>query len=130
MGYERSVRTHNEAEDGGNYNDNEGSSFGFTYGLETFIGTNFFIADLPIAAGLELGIIAKNYGANKYKYEWDESIDGTSNSGTYYTSLVDDFEDASANTLSTNGTQFSDLTARRFDIMPLARVTLTFYLKQ
>jgi len=131
IGYERSVRTHNESYDGGAYNNNEGSSFGFTYGLETFIGTNFFIADLPIAAGLELGIIAKNYGANKYKYEWDNSFDGTSNSGTYYTSLVDDFENMS--TISGDNSQsleFTDLKARRFDIMPLARVTLTFYLKQ
>ena len=131
MGYERSVRTHNEAIAGGDYSNSEGSSFGFTYGLETFIGTNFFIADLPIAAGLELGITAKNYGANKFKYEWDESTDGTANSGTYYTSLVDDFENM--NTLNGTNSQdleFTDLKARRFDIMPLARLTLTFYLKQ
>jgi hypothetical protein len=129
VGYERSVRTHNESYAGGDYTNFEGSNFGFTYGLETFIGTNFFIADLPIAAGLELGIAAKNYGANKYKYDWDESFDGTSNSGTYYTSLVDDFEDETANSFSTSN-NFTELKARRFDIMPLARVTLTFYLKQ
>ena len=131
VGYERSVRTHNESYAGGNYNNNEGSNFGFTYGLETFIGTNFFIADLPIAAGLELGITAKNYGANKYKYEWDELVGETSNSGTYYTSLVDDFENMSTSGgINSQDLQFTDLKARRFDIMPLARVTLTFYLKQ
>jgi hypothetical protein len=131
IGYERSVRTHNESYNGGDYQNNEGSSFGFTYGLETFIGTNFFIADLPIATGLELGLIAKNYGANKYKYDWDESFDGTSNSGTYYTSLVDDFENMyTVNGENSQSLQFTDLKARRFDIMPLARITLTFYLKQ
>jgi hypothetical protein len=131
MGYERSVRTHNESYAGGDYNNSEGSSFGFTYGLETFIGTNFFIADLPIAAGLELGITAKNYGANKFKYEWDESTGGTANSGTYYTSLVDDFENTSTlNGVNSQDLEFTDLKARRFDIMPLARLTLTFYLKQ
>jgi len=129
IGYERSVRVNNIAFDDGEYRNDEGSSFGITYGLETFIGTNFFIADLPIAAGLELGFIAKNYGANKYKYEWDENVGGTANSGTYYTSLVDDFEDATANSFSTSN-NFTELKARRFDIMPLARVTLTFYLKQ
>ena len=128
VGYERSVRTHNESYDGGDFQNSEGSSFGFTYGLETFIGTNFFIADLPIAAGLELGIIAKNYGANRYKYDWDNSFGGTSNSGTYYTSLVDDFEDMSAD--NSQSLEFTDLKARRFNIMPLARFTLTFYLKQ
>ena len=130
IGYERSVRVNNIAFDDGEYRNDEGSSFGITYGLETFIGTNFFIADLPIAAGLELGFIAKNYGANKYKYEWDENVGGTANSGTYYTSLVDDFKDETANSFSTSSNQFTELKARRFDIMPLARVTLTFYLKQ
>ena len=76
-----------------------------------------------------MDFIAKNYGANKYKYEWDENVGGTANSGTYYTSLVDDFEDATANSFSTSN-NFTELKARRFDIMPLARVTLTFYLKQ
>ena len=59
IGYERSVRVNNIAFDDGEYRNDEGSSFGITYGLETFIGTNFFIADLPIPAGLELGFYCK-----------------------------------------------------------------------
>jgi len=129
VGYERSVRTHNESYAGGDYANSEGSNFGFTYGLETVVGTNFFIADLPMAIGIETGFQAKNYGANKYKYDWDVSTDGTANSGTYYTSLVDDFEDVSANDMS-NNLEFTKLKARRFDILPLARVTFTYYLKQ
>ena len=128
VGYERSVRTHNESYQGGDYRNNEGSNFGFTYGLETIIGTNFFIADLPLAIGFEAGFSAKNYGANKYKYEWDESFDNISNSGTYYTSLVDDFEEASVNDFSANN-QFTKLKARRFDIMPIGRITFTYYIK-
>jgi hypothetical protein len=131
IGYERSVRTTNTSVDANNYRDDEGSNFGITYGLETVIGTNFFIADLPMAIGFEAGFSAKNYGANKYKYEWDEKYDGTANSGTYYTSLIDDFEDMSG-IINPNdpGTQFTELTARRFDILPIARVTFTYYLKQ
>ena len=125
LGYERSVRTHNESYFNGDYNDNEGSSFGITYGMEGIVGTNFFIADLPLALGCEVGFVAKNYGPNKYKYEYDVSTDGTASSGTYYTSLVDDFEDASANSFS----GFSELKARRFDILPIARVTFTYYFK-
>jgi hypothetical protein len=130
IGYERSVRVNNISYDGGDYRNDEGSNFGFTYGLETVIGSNFFIADLPLAVGFETGFSAKNYGANKYKYDWDEVQGGTANSGTYYTSLVDDFEDVSANDVSNSQVQFTELTARRFDIMPLARVTFTYYLKQ
>ena len=128
LGYERSVRIHNEPYQDGGYFNSEGSNFGFTYGMETVVGTNFFIADLPLSIGFEAGFEAKNYGANKYKYEWEQSIDGTTNSGTYYTSLVNDFEDASANDISASS-QFTDLKARRFDIMPLGRVTFTYYLK-
>ena len=58
----------------------------------------------------------------------DLYVNGSGNSGTYYTSLVNDFEDASANDISAS-TQFTDLKARRFDIMPLGRVTFTYYLK-
>ena len=126
VGYERSVRTHNESYDGGDYANMEGSSFGFTYGLETVIGSNFFVADLPVSIGFEAGFSAKNYGANKYKFDWDEKSGGTTNSGTIYTSLIDDFDDPGAN----NPGQFTELKARRFDIMPVARVTFTYYLKR
>ena len=126
VGYERSVRTHNESYDGGDYANMEGSSFGFTYGLETVIGSNFFVADLPVSIGFEAGFSAKNYGANKYKFDWDEKSGGTTNSGTIYTSLIDDFDDPGANN---QAAEFTDLKARRFDIMPVARVTFTYYLK-
>mgnify|MGYP000008650780 CR=1 FL=1 len=128
IGYARSVRINNISYDGGDYISDEGSNFGFTYGLETVIGTNLFIADLPLAIGFETGFSARNFGANKYKYDYSESFDGTSNSYTYYTSLIDDFENAQANDYS-NNLMFSELTARRFDIVPLARLTFTYYLK-
>lgn len=129
IGYGRSVRANNIAYSNGDYMEDEGSSFGFTYGLETVIGSNIFIADWPMAFGIETGFSARNYGANKYKYDYSESFDGYSDSYTYYTSLIDDFDDAYANSLSHNNTRFSDLKARRFDITPIARLTFTYYLK-
>ena len=129
LGYVRSVRKDNIAYSNGSFEDNEGSSFGFTYGLETVIGTNFFIADLPMSLGIETGLSFKNYGANKYKTKYDENMGGTASSGTYYTSSIDDFEDDYANSAA-NNLQFTDLKARRFDILPLARITFTYYLKQ
>ena len=123
-GYERSVRTHNESYNGGDYDNREGSSFGFTYGIEAVIGTNFFIADLPMAIGFETGFAAKNYGANKFKSDWDVKSGGITNSGTEYTSLIYDFDYEAANNPGT----FTELKARRFDIMPVARITFTYYL--
>ena len=131
LGYERSVRVDNISYHTGDYSNNEGSSFGLTYGLETIIGSNFFIADLPLAIGLETGFVAKNYGANKFKNEWSEKIGDVSNSGTYFSSLIDDFQDFnnSIDNLSNNN-DFSELKARRFDIIPLTRVTFTYYFKR
>jgi len=131
LGYERSIRVDNISYQAGDYSDNEGSSFGLTYGLETLIGSNFFIADLPLAIGLETGFVAKNYGANKFKNEWSEKIGEISNSGTYYSSLIDDFQDfnSSIDNLSNNN-DFTDLEAKRFDIMPLIRITFTYYFKR
>jgi hypothetical protein len=134
LGYSRAIQTTKISWDDGDYNNTEGSSFGITYGLETIIGINLFVADLPIAVGFEYGASFKNYGANKFKYEYDEqintgTIDQTSSKGTYYLSQIDDFEDVTANSFA-NNVQFADLKAKRFDIMSLARLTFTYYLKR
>ena len=146
LGYGRSVRTNNITErtflsDSTVLIDllrDEGSSFGVTYGGDMIIGMNIFFADLPLAFGLEYGITFENYGANKYAYEYEKStenpggnIDAISSSGTYYTSMVDDFEDAQANLFYDNDDmRFTDLKVKRFDIMPVARVTITYYLNR
>ena len=71
-------------------------------GVHLRIGVNLFVADLPIAVGFEYGCSFQNYGAGKFKYDYDEYIGGVSSSGTYYTSLIDDFEAASANEFANN----------------------------
>ena len=129
IGYARSVRTNNITYAGGDYENDEGSNFGFTYGGEVILGMNFFIADLPVAIGFEWGSSFKNYGASKYKYEYSRLENGQSSSGTYYTSLLTDFDDEYANSFSNNDTRFTDLKVRRFDVLPVARVTFTYYFK-
>lgn len=134
IGYNRSVRTTNitfEAiENIQDYDNVEGSSFGIVYGLEGLVGVNFFLYDLPVACGFEYGFSARNFGANKYKYEYSDSYGGIASSGTYYTSLIDDFNDVTANSISSDKNRFSDLKAKRFDIMPIARVTITWYIRR
>ncbi len=140
LGYGRSVRVNNYSQ---LYEDpfdsttvqttfkDEGTSFGITYGGDMIIGMNFFFADLPLAMGFEYGITFENYGANKFKYEYEENDGTTSSSGTYYTSMVDDFESDFANSFYDNDDyRFDNLKIKRFDVMPVARVTLTYYLKR
>ena len=144
IGYGRSVSVSNEA--GKEYvfdpvngltpvdvsSENKGSSFGIIYGGDLIVGMNVFVADWPLAIGMEYGISFENHGANKFKYEYDEELaDGSSSSGTYYTSMVDDFDDELANSFYDNSNYpFDDLKIRRFDIMPIGRLTLTYYLKR
>ena len=136
FGYGRSVRTNNINYEGGDFRQNEGSSFGATYGGDLIIGINKFIADLPISVGVEYGIGFENYGANKYKYEYDKSEGGVTSSGTYYTSLIEEFDEAvdqgavDANVFAQEKVQFTDLKIKRFDVTPLFRITLTYYLKR
>ena len=106
----------------------KGSSFGLTYALEAFVGSNLFIADLPIAFGVELGVSARNYGDTKFKYEYQENIGNVQNSGEYFTSNISDFENSIANNVS-NNVRFSKLKTRSFDVLPLARLTLSYYFK-
>jgi len=136
IGYARSVRTNNINYEGGDYRENEGSSFGATYGGDLIIGINKFIGDLPLAIGVEYGVGFENYGANKYKYEYEEVMGGVASSGTYYTSLIEEFDEANqvggldANQFAQDEVQFTDLKIKRFDVTPLLRFTLTYYLKR
>ena len=55
------------------------------YGINGFFGLQAFIADLPLALGLELGFRGLAYSGLQYKHEIDASIGGVSTKETFYT---------------------------------------------
>lgn len=87
------------------------------YGLGGFIGIQAFIADLPLAVGLEYGIVGKGYLSNKYKTEVETTVGGT----TTTTNSVSTPSNDSYNGLYQKGS------SREFEINNMVRVTLNYF---
>ena len=91
----------------------------FVYGAEMFVGANAFIADLPLAIGVELGIKGLGIRGDKFKHEYEGSTNGVGYSGKYFTNNIDDFETASGGGIGNDPItgqpiRFSSLKARSF----------------
>jgi len=93
------------------------SRFSFYYGFELSVGTKIFIADLPIAIGIEAG--ATGYGLMGDKYK----VEGTNSAGdsyTYYTTNLDD---------SASGMKFESLSSHSYQTGGFARVSISYYFR-
>lgn len=94
------------------------------YGGGAFIGMQFFVADLPLALGLEYGFIGKGYALKRYKVV-TEGDDGTGNFVTneYFIRPgdIDNFE--AGNVVP----QFESLNSRTFNLDNQVRVTLSYF---
>ena len=86
------------------------------YGLEGHIGLQAFIADLPLALGLELGISGIGYRGEKHKNMVSSSIGGVPTNQKYYT-LKDDPQN----------TKYASLKSNSFDTNGSVRLTLSYY---
>ncbi len=86
------------------------------YGLGAFVGVQAFIADLPLAIGLEYGINGKGYLGNKFKTATETTVGGV-------TTNVDTVTPA-------NGTfagNYDKANGREFQINNMVRVTLNYF---
>ncbi|MCK4662230.1 MAG: hypothetical protein KAT68_05155 [Bacteroidales bacterium] len=88
----------------------------FAYGLDGFVGVQAFIADLPLALGLEFKISGMGYRGKKTKHEYSMTAVGTAVNQTYYT--ADDDPD---NLL------FKDLKSRTFETSSDIRFSLNYF---
>ncbi len=106
------------------------SKFSFVYGAELFIGANAFVADLPLSIGVELGLRGIGVRGEKYKHEYEGSAGGTTYSGEFYTSDIDQDEfEAQGIGQNANGDdiEFESLKARRWDTQSMIRFTIAYY---
>lgn len=90
----------------------------WVYGYNLFIGMQAFIADLPMAIGVEYGIMGLKHIGLQYKHEYSESIGGVSASQTYYT--IDDMG---------FGIEYDDLKYRSFEAGGDIRLTISYYFR-
>ncbi|QNL20825.1 hypothetical protein HZR84_02320 [Hyphobacterium sp. CCMP332] len=103
-------------------NDVKGTSL--LYGAGGFVGMQFFIADLPLALGLEYGIIGKGYAFKRYKVV-QEQDDGT---GTF---VSNEFFVRPGDITAFNGGAtvplFESLSSRTYNLDNQVRVTLSYF---
>ncbi len=86
------------------------------YGLGGFIGLQAFIADLPLAVGVEYGIVGKGYLAKKYTTETETTIGNVTTNTTAVTPSSGSF-----------GGNFDKGNGREFEISNMVRVTLNYF---
>ena len=94
----------------------------FVIGLGAFIGLQAYIADLPLAIGVEYGISSRFDTGLKYKNEY--TSDGKTQ--TYYTPSLEDFKFLDGVNQSD---RFEKLKAKKGEIGSQFRLTLTYYFK-
>lgn len=92
------------------------SKFSFAYGIELSAGIQAFIADLPLALGIEMGVSGIGYRGEKYKNKDESSIAGISTSQTYYTYKNDPMN-----------VKYSKLKSNSYEMKGSIRLTLSYY---
>ncbi len=102
----------------GDYNIHSIEKSSFVYGFSLFLGTQAFIADLPLALGFEAGIRAKGFANQAFKHVEETSVSGVSSSQTYYTT---------GNEEGTDYLKYKALNARTFEMGSDVRVTLSYF---
>lgn len=94
---------------------NEVSQNVFVMGLGGFIGLQWFVADLPVAIGLEYGFYGLSQSGMKYKHV----IKQEGITQIYYT-----------NDLKEGSPEYDNLKRNKFDLGTDLRVTLSYYFKK
>lgn len=93
----------------------------FTIGVGAFIGVQAFVANLPLAIGVEYGLSSRFDAGLKYKYEDTEN----GKTQVYYSPS----EDSRLGHYDFYDTEFSKLKAKKGTIGNQIRVTLSYYFK-
>lgn len=104
----------------GVYNDNGDNGYNntskttFDIGLGAFIGLQAYIANLPLAIGVEYGLSTMLHAGDKYKHE---AKTGEEDEQVWYTKTLDDKN------------KYDKLKARKTEVGSQVRFTLTYYFK-
>ena len=107
LGYERK-KFENGTEDDGV----KTSRFTLTAGYNVFIGFQSFVADLPLALGVEFGISGIRHSGLKYKHE----VTSGGSTTTYYT--TDEYG---------VGAQYSELKYKKYEAGADMRITISYF---
>ncbi|MFT7085963.1 MAG: hypothetical protein ACJAV5_001685 [Vicingaceae bacterium] len=127
LGYSRGALYTNRGADGtADFLTVETSRFSFVYGAEFFVGINAFVADLPLALGVEMGFRGLGKLGDKFKTTYEGQTNGQGYSGEVFQNNIDDFEDTQAQ-FEADNIAFSSLKARSFDTQGMIRFSINYY---
>ncbi len=119
LGWDRSKYIDEEERSNGDYFNSSKTHTSLTYGLEAFVGVQAFVADLPLALGLDFGVAALGHMFDKYKFEQSSKFGALTTSQTYYTVDEDGF-----------GVKYEKLNHRDFQLQGNVRITITYFFKK
>ncbi len=118
VGWDREKYVNEEAR-GSNFNNYSRTRTSLTYGFEAFIGVQAFVADLPLAFGIDFGAAAMGHLFDKYKHEVNTKVGASTTEQVYYT--VDD---------SGTGILYESLSRRDYQLQGNVRLTITYFFKK
>lgn len=118
IGWDRERYVDDEANGSTAYNNYSRTRTSLTYGFEAFVGVQAFIADLPLALGIDFGAAAMGHLFDKYKYKIASKAGGLTTDQTFYT------EDDSG-----LGIRYESLNKRDFQLQGNVRLTITYFFK-
>jgi hypothetical protein len=117
VGYEKDIVEFGEKYNlSGDYTNERSERTSFVYGYSIFAGFQAFIADLPMAIGLELGVRGFNHGDMTYKNTKEYSINGVEHSQTYYTTDNNGYS-----------AEYDELNYSKFELGSDLRITLNYF---
>jgi hypothetical protein len=120
LGWKSEKYVDDESYTGGNYNKYTRSYMSLTYGYEAFVGVQAFVADLPLAVGLDFGVAGLGHLGTKYKHEVKSKVGAVTTNQTFYST--------DQNPLA--GVGYKDLSASDSKFQGNIRITLTYYFKK
>lgn len=119
FGWNREKYIDNETYTLGNYNNYTRTRTSVTYGLEAFVGVQAFVADLPLALGMDFGAAAMGHLMDRYKHEVSTKAGALTTDQVFYT--VDD---------TGGGVLYEKLNRRDYQLQGNIRLTITYFFKK
>ena len=110
------IETRWEDTDTGDFMENSIQKSTIVYGFTLFFGFQAFIADLPMAIGIEYGISSLTHSGLEYQYEVDQKIGTSSSNQTYYTKDDNGW-----------GNTYKELKYKESEIGGEIRITLSYF---
>lgn len=117
LGYVKDVNENNIEFYNGNFSYSTDKRLSYMYGVDAFVGLQFFVADLPLALGLEVGYSGCGFLSNKTRHDREFNYEGVSGQQTFYSTAGDDFN-------------YTKLKAKTYDSETDVRISLNYFFKK